>query len=126
MRILVSLVLMGLASFASAHSMSPGYQKEMAIGNSHTMVYNIANDFDFPVTLRIDIFERDGVTPAEDWKVDRRLFKMVPGNNKNFSVTFKTDQERKVIVCSVLDKVGYDEEEPTTITRVCSRLWLYK
>jgi len=115
-----------LASTASAHSMAPGYQKEMAYGATHSMVYDLKNEFEFPIVLRVDVFEKDGTTPADGWKVDRQLFKMVPGSKKQVAITFKTEEERKVIVCSVLDKVGYDEQEPTTITRVCSRLWLYK
>jgi len=118
--------LMALAINASAHSMSPGYQKELAYAENHSMVYKIENKFDFPIVLKVNVFEKDGVTPAADWTIDRELFKMVPGSKKQFSVTFKTEQERKVIVCSVLEAVGYEEETPTTITRVCSRLWLYK
>lgn len=124
--ILTGAFLAALALNASAHSMSPGYQKEMAVGEKHAMVYEITNEFEFPIVLRVDVFEKDGVTPAYNWTIDRPLFKMVPGSEKRFSITFDTTDERKVIVCSVLDKVGYDEIEPTTVTRVCSRLWLYK
>jgi len=123
---LLMSVLAALAFNASAHSQTPGYQKEMAYSETHSMVYEIKNEFDFPIVLKVNVFEKDGITPSTDWTIDRELFKMVPGSIKRFAVTFKTEEERKVIVCSVLHRVGYEEEIPTTITRVCSRLWLYK
>lgn len=112
---------------AISHSMTPGYQKKFAPGISGYF-YEVKNDYAYPATFSIKVFAKDGKTPEQDWKVDHDEFKLFPGNKKKVRVKFKLEEvtERKVLVCSVLEKVGYDDKVPGTISRVCSRLWLYR
>ncbi len=114
------------ATTVSAHSMSPGYIKTPALGDTTSLKYEITNKFPYPAVFRIELFEKDGKTPVTGWTVNRKLFKMVPGSTKRFTINLDSVKERKLLVCSILDKVDYDEKEPTTITRVCSRLWLWR
>lgn len=119
------VISLGLASSgANAHSMEPGYIKKYSTGPEETLYYTIENEYDFPAVFRIRIYEKDGKTPAHGWRVSRTLFKIAPGNEKRFAIKIESTSERKVLVCSELTGIGYNNEEPTIITRVCSRLWL--
>lgn len=130
MRAIISILCalsLGLASSgASAHSMEPGYIKKNGSGFEDTLYYTIKNDLDFPATFRVQVYEKDGKTLADGWRVNREEFKITPGNEKRFAIKINSSLERKVLVCSELYKVGYNNEEPKIITRVCSRLWLWR
>ena len=122
---LLMVISLGLASSgANAHSMEPGYVKKYGSGIEDTFYYVIRNDLDFPATFKVNVYEKDGKTLAEGWSVNRELFKIVPGNEKRFGIKVNSTIERKLLVCSELYKVGYKNEEPKIITRVCSRLWI--
>ena len=114
------------ASLVSAHSMEPGYIKKAVSGFEETLYYTIKNELDFPATFKVNVYEKDGKTLAKGWKVNREHFKIVPGNEKRFAIKVESAIERKLLVCSELYKVGYKNEEPKIITRVCSRLWIWR
>lgn len=121
------LLCLGLASSgANAHSMEPGYIKKAATGTNETFYYNIKNELDFPATFKVNVYERDGKTLAKGWKVNRGEFKIAPGNEKRFGLKVETIVDRKLLVCSELYKVGYENEDPKIVTRVCSRLWIWR
>ena len=127
----VSALLVVAASFeAAAHSMQPGYEKKFAPGEAFSIYYEVKNDYEYPATFRIEVFAKDGKTVEEGWKLsDSDPFKLFPGNKKRIRVKLRMLPEikqRKILVCSILDKVGYNDKEPGTISRVCSRLWLWR
>jgi len=126
---MAALVLALSSQGASAHSQTPGYKKIATPGDHMDVTYELKNEFDFPIILRIDVLEKDGsIADESSWETQRRYFKMRPGSEKSVTarIFMGNSNERKVMVCSVLDKVGYEETNPTTITRVCSRLWLWR
>ena len=127
---IVSLLFGVVASQgAIAHSMTPGYEKIFAPGTAKSIRYTVKNDYDYPATFRVEVYDKYGEELEVDWKVDKEKFKLFSDASQrvNVKIRMKEDlKERKVLVCSVLDKVGYNDEEPATISRVCSRLWLWR
>jgi len=128
--VIASLMIMAWAPFgAQAHSMTPGYEKKFAPGDVVNLAYTIKNEYDFPAIYRLEVYDKEGHNLEEGWRVDQETVKLFSGNYKRVRLKIKMDEdvkERKVLVCSVLHKVGYDEKDPTTISRVCSRLWLWR
>jgi hypothetical protein len=110
-----------LPVLANAHSMSPGFESHYATQASFTTQYTLTNSYDFPVTLSIVVFNKDG-SIADDWSVDKQHYKMLPGSSKTANITFVVRHQRKLIVCSTLTGIGYDQVKPNLISRVCSRL----
>lgn len=125
--ICAALSLAMASNEAIAHSMSPGYQKKFAPGVV-SLVYEVKNNYEFPATFAIQVFDKSGRNLEKDWKADHSEFKLFAGQSKKVRVKFRLANvnDRKVLVCSVLEKIGYSDEVPSTISRVCSRLWLFR
>jgi len=115
---------------ALAHTMSPGYQKVLVPGDFVTLTYEVGNSFDIPATYEVYVLAKDFKTVEEDWRViGKNPIKLFPGDTRRVRIKFRMPEgvdDRKVIVCSALDAIGYNDENPQTITRVCSRLWLWR
>lgn len=114
-------LLCALPSLGLAHGQSPGFESEVALTQTFSKSYELRNSYDFPITLQVEVFEKDG-TPAEGWSTNKSTFKMKPNAKKRVDVTFDVQQQRKVLVCSRLIGVGYEQKEPHIVSRVCSRL----
>ena len=110
-----------LPTLASAHSMSPGFETEYAISDTLSKEYTVKNEYPFPATYKVEVFNKD-MTPATDWKAKKYTFKMKPNSKKEFNLKFKSTETRKLIVCSTLTNIGYENEKASIISRVCSRL----
>ena len=121
MRILLVAVMCILPTLASAHSMSPGFETEYAVSDTFSKTYTVKNDYNFPATYKVEVFNKD-MTPATEWKAKKYTFKMKPNSKKEFNLKFKSTETRKVIVCSTLTNIGYENEKASIISRVCSRL----
>jgi hypothetical protein len=121
MRLLTSLVMLTLPTLTLAHSMSPGFETEYAVSSVYSKTYTVTNDYNFPATYEVQVFNKD-MTPATDWKAEKYTFKIKPNNKKDINLTFKSTETRKLIVCSTLTNIGYENEEASIISRVCSRL----
>jgi len=121
MRILLVAVMCILPTLSSAHSMSPGFETEYAVGSALSKTYEIENHYNHPGTYVVEVFNKD-MTPAVDWKSEKTTFKMLPRSKKQVTIKFKSTETRKLIVCSTLTEIGYDNEKASIISRVCSRL----
>jgi hypothetical protein len=121
MRILLVAVMCILPTLASAHSMSPGFETEYAVSDTHSKEYIVKNDYPFPATYKVEVFNKD-MTPATEWKAEKYTFRIKPNSKKEINLKFKSTETRKLIVCSTLTNIGYENEEASIISRVCSRL----
>lgn len=121
MHSVIAAILCVLPVIGWAHGQSPGFEVEYTTAPEYTKVYTLTNTYDFPITLRVDVLNKDG-SPATDWRVSKDTFKIKPNNIKEVPIQFNTYGQRKLLVCSTLVGVGYDEEKPNVISRVCSRL----
>lgn len=101
--------------------MSPGFETEYAIGTALKKTYEIENHYNFPATYEVQVFNKD-MTPATDWRSEKTTFKMLPRSKKQVTIKFKSTETRKLIVCSTLTNIGYENEKASIISRVCSRL----
>ena len=121
MKYIVAMVLMLLPTLSSAHSMLPGFETEYALAPVFTKTYELENHYDFPATLEVYVLNKDG-SPAVGWRTDKETYKMKPKSKKRVSIDFKSVGQRKLLVCSKLVGVGYEEVKPSIISVVCSRL----
>jgi hypothetical protein len=121
MKFLVALLLWVVPFMVTAHSQSPGFETEYAIASVHTKTYELENTYNFPITLEIVVYEKD-FSPASGWRTEKSTYKMKPKSEKQVHIQFKSVGTRKLLVCSELKGIGYDEKEPSIISRVCSRL----
>jgi hypothetical protein len=121
MKYIVAMVLMLLPTLSSAHSMSPGFETEYSPAPVFSKKYELENHYDFPVTLEVYVLNKDG-SPAYGWRTSKETYKMKPKSKKQVSIDFKSVGQRKLLVCSKLIGVGYEESKPSIISIVCSRL----
>lgn len=126
-KILGLLVWALAATSAGAHSQEPGYKKIYA-GKVATQTYTLENAYEFPATYEIEVLDRDGRVPETGWRLleGQSRYRLEPGSSRRFSIIVKMNgrSERKLLVCTTLKAVGYEESLPGNITRVCSRLWV--
>jgi len=121
MKLIVAILISVLPVMGFTHSMSPGFETEYAIANTLDKTYTLENAYDFPVTLGIVVYNKDG-SLADGWRVEKETFRMKPKSKKQVHIQFRSTERRKLIVCSELKGIGYNEEKPSIISRVCSRL----
>lgn len=119
--VIKAMILCALPVMGLAHGQSPGFETEQALTQEFTKSYELRNSYDFPITLQVEVFEKDG-TPAEGWSANKATFKMKPNAKKRVNFTFEVKEQRKVLVCSRLIGVGYEQQKPHIVSRVCSRL----
>ena len=123
----LKILIFAVAPFgAAAHSMDPPSQKVLVGVDTTYVKYNIENKFDWPATFVMELFEKDGVTPFTQYESMYEEISLLPARDKDVYLKIDSSEERKLIVCSKLDKVGYDKQEARTVTRVCAKLWLYR
>jgi hypothetical protein len=121
MKRLLVAVMMLLPTLSLAHSMSPGFETEYTPAPVFSKKYELENHYDFPVTLEVYVLNKDG-SPAYGWRTSKETYKMKPKSKKQVSIDFKSVGQRKLLVCSKLIGVGYEESKPSIISIVCSRL----
>jgi hypothetical protein len=123
MRVLVLLIAMLTPSLGLAHGQTPGFQVVKPSTLAHPEVYTIQNHYNFPITLAIAVYNKDG-TPAEGWRTKDRKYtwNLLPNSSKEITIEFKAVNVRKLLVCSKLIGVGYEQEKPSVESNVCSRL----
>lgn len=118
---------LGIASLAQAHSQEPGYQR-VFVQDWATQTYTLKNAYEFPATYRIEVMNKDGDAVEQGWKLSegQAVYKLEPGSERRFTVLIdmQGQSERKVLVCTTLQAIGYEESLPGNISRICSRLWL--
>lgn len=110
-----------LPSTSLSHSMTPEFEVEYANSDRFYKTYIVSNEYDFPITLKIYVYNKDW-TEADGWKSRKETFNLLPGSEKDVELRFRSVGVRKLIVCSVLEGIGYDKENPSLVSRVCSRL----
>jgi len=115
------LALALLPSFASAHSMSPGFETELAPLSTFVKTYDLFNTYPHPAVFEMQVFEKDW-TPAEGWKAEKPFYKLFPDNVAEVKVKFRVGAQRKLYVCSVLKEIDVHGTTANMISRVCSRL----
>ena len=121
MKLPAILALALLPSLASAHSMSPGFETEIAPLPTFVKTYELTNDYPHPAVYEIRVYEKDW-TPAEGWKVQKPEYKLYPDNSAQVKIKFKVGAQRKVLVCSVLTEIDVHGTKASLISRICSRL----
>jgi hypothetical protein len=121
MKYVIALVLMLLPTLSSAHAMTPGFETEYAPAPIFTKDYELENHYDFPATLEVYVLNKDG-SPASGWRTAKESYKLKPNSKKRVSIDFKSVGQRKLLVCSKLVGIGYEEVKPSIISVICSRL----
>ncbi len=110
----------------SAHGMQPGFTTQVTTTNSVRMDYELHNAYEFPAVFRVEIFDADfNPIPSKFWKIDRKVneYRLKPDSRTKVSLLLRaTKGVTKMIVCTTLMGVSYEEIEPSNISRVCSRL----
>jgi len=115
---LVALVATG----ASAHSLSPGYERRSTASDALEMQYELTNAYRFPASYDVQVFEKDWTQHAA-WSTDKRTYNLNP-NSERFITVRLTEiiEDRRVIVCTILTGVTRDQQPPKIESRACSRL----
>jgi len=126
MRLLIALLLAVVPLGAAAHTMSPASQKIFVANDTTYVKYTVTNKFPWPATFVMEILEKDQKTLFTEWESLPQDIKLLDGRDTDVYLKIDTTEERKLVVCSKLHKVGYNETNARTITRVCTRLWLYR
>ena len=123
MRVLVLLIAMLIPSLGLAHGQTPGFQVVKPTTLAHPETYIIKNHYKFPITLAIEVYNKDG-SPAEGWRIrgGKYTWNLLPNSSKEVTIEFKAVNVRKLLVCSKLIGVGYEQEKPGVTSNVCSRL----
>ncbi len=121
--LMMSSILITFSQIAFSHSLTPGFMSVDSLSETETIEYSVFNRTQVPSVYRIEVLKKD-MTPATGWKSDTHTLKVRDGHDKSFKLKFKTDESRKLIICTTLDKRGYNLEKPQLVTRVCSRLIL--
>ncbi len=110
----------------SAHGMYPGLTTQVTATNSVRMDYELHNAYEFPAVYRVEIFDADfNPIPSQFWKIDREVneYRLKPDSRTKVSLLLRaTKGVTKMIVCTTLIGVSYEEVKPSNISRVCSRL----
>lgn len=123
MKLIVLCIAMLFPSLALSHSQFPGFQVVKATQLAHPETYIISNQYEFPITLAVEVYNKDG-SPAEGWRMKggKYAWNLLPESSKEVTFEFKAVGVRKLLVCSRLIGVGYEQESTGIISRVCSRL----
>ena len=121
MKRLLVAVMMLLPTLSLAHSMSPGFETEYTSDEVMIKTYELENHYEFPVTMEVYVLNKDG-SPANGWKTEKNTYRITPKSKKRVTVIFKSEGQRKLLVCSKLIGVGYEENGPSIISIICSRL----
>ena len=110
-----------LPSFASAHSMQPGFETELSATPEYVKTYELTNEYPHPAVYEIKVYEKDW-TPAEGWKSKKPFYKLFPDSTAQVKIKFKVGAQRKLYVCSLLTEIDIHGTKASMISRVCSRL----
>jgi len=125
MKQLTIVLLLLIPTLALGHSMSPGFEVERTVSSALTKEYVLTNNYDFPAVYKIEVFTKD-MEPAVDWKTSKEVYKILPNGKKVVKIKFKTDEKRKLVVCSTLTDIGKNNEKASLISRICSRLIIHR
>jgi hypothetical protein len=111
-----------VAAEASAHSLSPGYERRSTAFNTLEMQYKLTNAYSFPASYEVQVFDKDWTQHAA-WSTDKRTYNLNP-NSERFITVRLTEiiEDRRVIVCTILTGVTRDQQPPKIESRACSRL----
>jgi hypothetical protein len=121
MKYVALVIAMLIPTLGLAHSMQPGFETDYAVTPTHEKTYVLENAYKFPATYEVRVYNKD-FTPAEGWRVKKATWKLLPESKKRIPIQFKAEGQRKLIVCTRLIGVGKQDEKPSIISRVCSRL----
>ena len=110
-----------LPSFASAHSMQPGFETELSATPEFVKTYEITNEYPHPAVFEIRVYEKDW-TPAEGWKSKKPFYRLFPDSTVQAKIKIKVGAQRKLYVCSLLTEIDTHGTKAAMISRVCSRL----
>ncbi len=109
-----------------AHGMQPALTTQVTTTNSARMDYELHNAYEFPAVFRVEIFDADfNPIPTKFWKIDRAVneYRLKPDSRTKIALLLRaTKGVTKMIACTTLIGVSYEETEPSNISRVCSRL----
>jgi hypothetical protein len=118
---------LGIGSLAQAHSQEPGYRR-IFTQDWATQTYTLKNAYEFPATYRIEVLTKEEVPLEDGWKLSegQSVYKLEPGSERRFTVLINMQEhsERKLLICTTLQAIGYEETLPGNISRICSRLWV--
>jgi hypothetical protein len=115
---LINLIAVG----ATAHSLSPGFEKKFTVSDTYTMTYELSNQYPFPAVFEVKVFNKD-FSENSDWTTEMTEYKLKPTSIRNLNITFHNvrDTQRR-IVCTILKGIGYEESPPQVTSAVCSRI----
>lgn len=116
-----ALLLLLISSLSWGHTMSPGFESEWSLTETHRKVYVLTNKYETPAVYVVTVLNPDG-TPATDWETKREEYRLMPDSSTEVHIKFLAKGKRKLLVCSVLKEIGTNHEQASVITRVCSRL----
>jgi len=118
---LLAILLLVCPGLALGHAMSPPSQVVQALLVIHTEDYTLRNDYKHPAVYEILIMNKDG-SPADEWRTEQKVFKLLPGSERTFTLRFKVTETRKLLVCTRLTEIGKNNEKPSIRSTLCSRL----
>jgi hypothetical protein len=111
-----------LAEGASAHSLSPGYERRSTAFDTLEMQYTLINAYPFPASYDVQVFNKNW-TPHEMWSANKRTYNLNPGSERLITIRLtEITEDRKVIVCTILTGVTREQNLPKIESRACSRL----
>ena len=111
-----------MAAGASAHSLSPGYERRSTASDILEMQYTLINAYPFPASYDVQVFDKDW-TQHEMWSTDKRTYNLNPNSERLITIRLtEIIEDRRVIVCTILTGVTRDQKPPKIESRACSRL----
>lgn len=107
---------------ASAHSLSPGYERRSTASDTMEMQYELLNAYPFPASYEVQVFNKDW-TPHVAWSTDKRTYNLNPTSKRLITIHLhEITEDRKVVVCTILTGVTHEQAPPKIESRACSRL----
>ena len=101
--------------------MSPAGKAVYALSVIHTEDYTLRNDYKHPAVYEILVMNKDG-SVTDEWRTEQKVFKLLPGSERTFTIRFKVTETRKLLVCTRLTEIGKNNEKPSIRSTLCSRL----
>ena len=124
MKKLIIALLMVCPNVSLGHTMSPASQVVQSVGLIHEEDYTLRNEYDFPATFVVIVKNKDG-SLANNWRTEKKEFKLLPNSERTFTLRFKVEDKRKLLVCTRLKTIGKNNENPSIISTLCSRLIIH-
>ena len=117
----IAVMLALVPGVTFANQLQPVSEIVYSPGTTFAKYYELTNRLPKPTTYIVEVLEKD-MTPAAGWRTDTPYVRLMPGQEKIIWFQFKTEEERKLVICTT--SVAVNDKESANRTRVCSKLWI--